>query len=70
MIFFGVEIMRYLFCVLIFIRSGGYFNPAITLGLVITQTIRVPLAVGYVVAQVLGGMLGAALARVSMTQLL
>ncbi|XP_078319376.1 aquaporin-8-like isoform X3 [Crassostrea virginica] len=43
--------------------SGGYFNPAITLGLVITQTIRVPLAVGYVVAQVLGGMLGAALAR-------
>ena len=45
----------------------GYFNPAITLGLVITQTIRVPLAVGFFVAQVLGGMLGAALVRVSMT---
>ena len=46
------------------------FQPSHHTGFVITQTIRVPLAVGYFVAQVLGGMLGAALARVSMTQLL
>ncbi len=39
--------------------SGGHYNPAITLGVLATKRISVPDAVGYIVAQVVGAILGA-----------
>ncbi|KAG0015331.1 hypothetical protein BGZ81_011732 [Podila clonocystis] len=43
--------------------SGAHFNPAITLSSLITGHISVPKAVLYFIAQLLGAMLGVALAR-------
>jgi MIP family channel proteins len=39
--------------------SGGHFNPAVTAGFWVTRRISTPLAIGYVLAQLLGGILGA-----------
>jgi aquaporin Z len=39
--------------------SGGHFNPAITLGVLATRRISVPDAVAYIVAQMVGAVLGA-----------
>ena len=39
--------------------SGGHFNPAVTAGLWVTRRISTPSAIGYVLAQVAGGILGA-----------
>ena len=39
--------------------SGGHFNPAVTAGLWVTRRISTPNAIGYVLAQVAGGILGA-----------
>ncbi|MFJ4207299.1 MIP/aquaporin family protein [Paenarthrobacter sp. NPDC089675] len=41
--------------------SGGHFNPAITLGNLIAGRIRAVAALAYVIAQVLGAVIGAAL---------
>ncbi len=40
--------------------SGGHFNPAVTLGLVAGGRFEVAKAPGYIIAQVIGGTLGAA----------
>jgi len=37
--------------------SGGHFNPAVTAGFWVTRRISSPLAVGYVLAQLVGGIL-------------
>lgn len=39
--------------------SGGHFNPAVTAGFWVTRRISTPLAIGYVLAQLVGGILGA-----------
>lgn len=39
--------------------SGGHFNPAITLGVLATRRITLPLAVAYWVSQLLGGVVAA-----------
>ena len=44
--------------------SGGYFNPAITLGVVLSRGISVTLAILCFVMQILGSLLGAAFTRV------
>ncbi len=41
--------------------SGGHFNPAVTIGLVIGRRFDAKDAIGYIVVQVLGGILGAAI---------
>ena len=41
--------------------SGAHFNPAVTIGLLATGRIKLPLALLYVVAQLAGGVVGAAL---------
>jgi aquaporin Z len=41
--------------------SGGHFNPAVTFGMLITGRIGVGAAIGYIVAQLLGGLAAAAL---------
>src|SRR5690606_14448895 len=38
--------------------SGGHFNPAVTAGFWVTRRISTPLAIGYVLAQLIGGILG------------
>jgi aquaporin TIP len=43
--------------------SGGHFNPAITLGFVVTRRITLPLAVAYWIAQFLGAVIAALLLR-------
>jgi glycerol uptake facilitator-like aquaporin len=43
--------------------SGAHFNPAVTLGFVLRRDLRVAHAASYVVAQVVGGILGAMLAH-------
>lgn len=40
--------------------SGGHFNPAVTLGLVAAKRFQLKDAFGYILAQVIGGLLGAA----------
>jgi aquaporin Z len=40
--------------------SGGHFNPAVTLGLVAAGRAKPGIAIGYIIMQVLGGILGAA----------
>lgn len=40
--------------------SGGHFNPAVTLGLVAANRFQLKDAFGYILAQVVGGLLGAA----------
>lgn len=39
--------------------SGGHFNPAVTIGFLVSRRIQVPEAVAYIVAQLVGGVLGA-----------
>ena len=39
--------------------SGGHFNPAVTAGFWVTRRISTTLAIGYVLAQLAGGILGA-----------
>ncbi len=39
--------------------SGGHFNPAVTAGFWVTRRISTTLAIGYVLAQLVGGILGA-----------
>jgi len=41
--------------------SGGHFNPAVTLGMLLTQKIKAKDAIGYWVAQFAGGIVGALL---------
>lgn len=43
--------------------SGGVYNPAVTLALVIAGKLRIDKAIGYVVAQLVGGLIGALLIR-------
>lgn len=43
--------------------SGGHFNPAVTLGFVVTRRITLPLAGAYWLAQLVGAVLGALLLR-------
>jgi len=43
--------------------SGGYFNPAITFGFMLTRRISILLGLFYVIAQFAGGVLGALLLR-------
>lgn len=43
--------------------SGGHFNPAITLGCTLAGALPISLSVCYFIAQILGGMLGAAFVR-------
>jgi len=45
--------------------SGGHFNPAITIGAWVTQRIRLPDAVSYIVVQLLGALAGAGLIRLA-----
>lgn len=45
--------------------SGGYFNPVITLGYTLARVISIPQAVCYFFAQIIGGIVGAALVRAS-----
>jgi len=45
--------------------SGGVYNPALTVGLVATRRLSIPLGIGYVVAQLLGGLVGALLLKAS-----
>ncbi|XP_028393979.1 aquaporin-8-like isoform X3 [Dendronephthya gigantea] len=47
--------------------SGGHLNPAVTLGLTIVRGLPLILAPFYVLAQLLGGIIGAALARAAMS---
>ncbi|MQC19471.1 MAG: aquaporin [Chloroflexi bacterium] len=39
--------------------SGGHFNPAVTIGFWVTRRMGTPLSIAYVLAQLLGGVLGA-----------
>jgi aquaporin Z len=41
--------------------SGGHFNPVITVGNLIAGRVRAVAALGYVAAQIIGGVVGAAL---------
>jgi MIP family channel proteins len=43
--------------------SGGHFNPAVTVGVLLAGAMRTGEAVGYVVSQIVGGVLGALLLR-------
>ena len=43
--------------------SGGHYNPAVTIAALVRGRIGLPDAVGYWVAQIVGGLLGMALAR-------
>lgn len=49
------------------ICSGGHFNPAVTLALTIVRGLQPVLAPLYILSQLLGGIIGAGLARVSTT---
>jgi aquaporin Z len=46
--------------------SGGHINPAVTLGALLGGKIDVPNAIGYIVAQCLGGIVAAALIKLAM----
>ncbi|XP_045214725.2 aquaporin-8-like [Mercenaria mercenaria] len=43
--------------------SGGHFNPAVTLGVTLAGGLPIFLAPGYIIAQIVGGVLGASLVR-------
>jgi aquaporin Z len=45
--------------------SGGHLNPAVTIGLLSVSKIKVPLAIGYIVAQCLGGLVAALLIKLT-----
>jgi MIP family channel proteins len=40
-------------------RISGHFNPAVTLGFVVTRRIEIPMAGVYILAQIIGGIVGA-----------
>ena len=40
-------------------RISGHFNPAVTIGFIVTRRIEIPMAGVYILAQLIGGMLGA-----------
>ena len=44
-------------------RSGGHINPAVTLGLLLANKITVMRAICYMIAQVLGGLVGVAIVK-------
>ncbi len=46
--------------------SGGHINPAVTLGALLGGKIDVPNAIGYIIAQCLGGIVAAALIKLAM----
>ncbi|KAL3875604.1 hypothetical protein ACJMK2_033539 [Sinanodonta woodiana] len=43
--------------------SGGHFNPAVSLGVIVAGAIDTELAIGYIIGQLLGGVFGATLVR-------
>jgi aquaporin TIP len=45
--------------------SGGVYNPALTVGLVAARRLSVPLGIAYIIVQLLGGAVGAALLKLS-----
>ena len=45
--------------------SGGIYNPALTVGLVAARRLSVPLGIAYIIVQLLGGAVGAALLKLS-----
>lgn len=47
------------------VNSGGHLNPAVTLGIALAGAITKHMAAAYVLAQILGGLIGAVLVRVS-----
>lgn len=49
--------------------SGAHFNPAVTIGLASVREIKPLEALGYIVMQLLGGIAGAALCRLILTEL-
>lgn len=53
--------------VFFFCFSGGHMNPAITFGVLLVNGLRPAMVLPYMIAQILGGLLGAALTRVSIT---
>lgn len=58
----------FMLCVLVFsfgYISGGHFNPAVTLGVLLTRGIRIEMAVAYWIAQCAGGLIGAAYAVIA-----
>ena len=57
---FNYLILTYFFS----LYSGGHLNPVVTLAMTIVRRLPLKLAPWYVVAQLLGGMIGAALAKV------
>ena len=46
--------------------SGGHLNPAVTIGALVTKKLDAMNAVGYIVAQCLGGVVGAALIKAAL----
>ena len=46
------------------ILSGGHLNPAVTFGVFLSGAIAPGVALGYVISQLVGGMVGAALTKV------
>jgi aquaporin Z len=44
--------------------SGGHFNPAVTCGLIVAGRFKAEKAIGYIIAQVLGGVAAAAIFKV------
>jgi len=49
--------------------SGGHFNPAVTIGLASVREIKPLEAVGYIVMQLIGGIAGAALCKLILSEL-
>lgn len=43
--------------------SGGLYNPSLTIGLVVTRKLSVPLGIAYIVVELLGGIVGALLLK-------
>lgn len=48
--------------------SGGHYNPAVTIAMILDKRIAVPEAVGYIVAQVIGAILAGVLVMVTISQ--
>ncbi|MBX6773139.1 MAG: aquaporin [Chloroflexi bacterium] len=45
--------------------SGGVYNPALTAGLMAARRLSIPMGIGYIIAQLLGGTVAAALLKLS-----
>lgn len=48
--------------------SGGHYNPAVTIAMILDKRIAVPEAVGYIVAQIIGAILAGVLVMVTISQ--